>query len=76
MLSLTNYFLRIDVKWKKNSKFSKGRKEASPNLKKILKNKRMGLMKNFLKLLMGPTLPHKVYFNVHIVPRLASDQRT
>lgn len=36
-------------------KISKERKEATPNLKKILKKKRMGLMRNFLELLIGPT---------------------
>lgn len=32
-------------------------------------------MRNFPKLLLGWTLPRRVSFKVHIVPRLASDQR-
>lgn len=76
MAEFNKLFLEDRCEMGKINKFSKGRKKASPNLKKILKKKRMGLIRNFLKFLMGPTLPCRVYFNVHIVPRLAPDQRT
>lgn len=49
-------------------------KGGTTNLEKILKKEEKGLMRNFPKLLLGPTLPLQGSFQVHIVPRLASDQ--